>query len=69
MHARAVRKRLAELGCQEVRQKGSHIRIECPCGKHHTTVPDHGNRDLLPKTLRGIERDLEPCLGTRWLRG
>jgi predicted RNA binding protein YcfA (HicA-like mRNA interferase family) len=59
-------RRLLTLGCAKVRQKGSHVRVEC--GRCVTTVPVHAGRDLPPGTLRAIERDLEPCLGKGWLR-
>lgn len=36
-------------------------------GDCYTTVPVH-TRDLPKGLLRGIERDLEPCLGEGWLR-
>jgi predicted RNA binding protein YcfA (HicA-like mRNA interferase family) len=65
--ARDVLDRIRALGGEVVRRKGSHVRIRCgPC---FTTVPDHGSRDLPAGTLRAIERDLEPALGTAWLRG
>lgn len=52
--------------CRRVRQEGSHVRIECDgCA---TTVPIHAGEDLPGGTLRAIERDLEPCLGRKWLR-
>ena len=54
------------MGCEVVRQRGSHVRIRCEdC---ETTVPVHAGEDLPPGTLRAIERDLEPCLGRKWLR-
>ncbi|PYQ47254.1 MAG: hypothetical protein DMF78_24230 [Acidobacteria bacterium] len=59
-------RRLDRLGCVRVRQKGSHVRVEC--GQCVTTVPVHVGKDLPPGTLRAIERDLEPCLGRGWLR-
>jgi len=58
-------RRLRDLGCVEARQVGSHVRVRC--GKCVTTVPVHAGQDLPPGTLRAIERDLEPCLGRRWL--
>ncbi|TMM02262.1 MAG: addiction module toxin, HicA family [Actinobacteria bacterium] len=57
---------LRTLGCEEVRQKGSPVRLRC--GRCETTVPIHAGEDLPPGTLRAIDRDLEPCLGRRWLR-
>ncbi|MDQ6877669.1 MAG: hypothetical protein M3082_08195 [Candidatus Dormibacteraeota bacterium] len=45
------------------------MRIECAAGKCRTTVPVHRGQDLPAGTLRAIERDLEPCLGRRWLQG
>lgn len=56
-----VLRRLRRLGCEEVRQVGSHVRVEC--ARCVTTVPVHAGKDLPPGTLRAIERDLEPCLG------
>jgi predicted RNA binding protein YcfA (HicA-like mRNA interferase family) len=46
-------------------QLGSHVRMRV--GDCYTTVPVHA-RDLLKGLLRGIERDLEPCLDEGWLR-
>ena len=37
------------------------------CGRCQTTVAVHRGVDLPPGTLRAIERDLEPCLGAKWL--
>jgi predicted RNA binding protein YcfA (HicA-like mRNA interferase family) len=51
-----------------VRQKGSHVRVHCACGKNHSTVPVHKGKDLPIGTLRSIERDLAPCFGEGWLR-
>ncbi len=56
---------IERLGGERVRQKGSHVRMRV--GDCYTTVPVH-TRDLPKGLLRGIERDLEPCLGERWLR-
>ena len=53
------------LGGERIRQKGSHVRMRV--GKCFTTVPVH-TRDLPKCLLRGIERDVEPCLGKGWLR-
>jgi len=61
-----VLRQLRDVGCREVRKRGSHVRVEC--GKCTTTVPVHAGRDLPPGTLRAIERDLEPCLGKGWLK-
>lgn len=66
MNARALRAILKQRGCVEVRQKGSHLRVEC--GHCRTTVPIHAGEDLAPGTLRQIVRDLEPCLGKGWLK-
>lgn len=66
MSGKQVLRRLRALGCVVVRRSGSHVRIRCrDC---QTTVPVHAGLDLPPGTLRAIERDLEPCLGRRWLR-
>lgn len=61
-----VLRRLRRRGCELVRQRGSHVRMRC--GRCQTTVPVHAGADLPPGTLRAIERDLEPCLGRKWLR-
>ena len=57
---------LRDLGCEEVRKKGSHVRVRC--GRCHTTVPVHVGEDIGPGLLRAIEHDLEPCLGKGWLK-
>jgi predicted RNA binding protein YcfA (HicA-like mRNA interferase family) len=63
---RALLRVLKGLGCKQVRQRGSHVRVQCgPCA---TTVPVHPGKTLPPGTLRQIERDLQPCLGKGWLR-
>lgn len=55
-----------QFGCRIVRQRGSHVIVRC--GKCQTTVPVHAGEDLGPGLLSQIQRDLEPCLGVRWLR-
>jgi predicted RNA binding protein YcfA (HicA-like mRNA interferase family) len=65
MKAKDLRRVLKSRGCVEVRQKGSHLRVEC--GACVTTVPVHAGEDLGPGLLRRIERDLERCLGKGWL--
>lgn len=65
MTGREVLRVLRRLGCEEVRQRGSHVRVRCRTCQ--TTVPVHAGRDLPPGTLKAIERDLEPCLGKGWL--
>lgn len=60
-----VRRILRALGCTEVRQRGSHLRVRC--GSCFTTIPIHKGEDIPRGTLRAIERDLEPCLGRGWL--
>jgi predicted RNA binding protein YcfA (HicA-like mRNA interferase family) len=45
-------KALSKIGYSETRQKGSHIRLECP-GKISITIPNHMvGRGLLRKILR-----------------
>ena len=61
-------RRLVALGCEKLRQNGSHVRMVSPCGRCHTTVPVHAGKDIPKGTLRAIERDMEPCLGKGWLR-
>ncbi len=55
-----------QFGCKQVRQESSHVRVECEnCA---TTVPVHAGEDIGKGLLGHIQRDLEPCLGKRWLR-
>jgi predicted RNA binding protein YcfA (HicA-like mRNA interferase family) len=65
MRPSEVIKVIEQLGGERVRQKGSHVRMRA--GDCFTTVPIH-NRDVPKGLIRGIERDLEPCLGEGWLR-
>ena len=66
MTGRQVLRLLRQLGCHEVRRKGSHVRVRCD--ECQTTVPTHAGSDIPPGTARAIERDLEPCLGRKWMR-
>jgi predicted RNA binding protein YcfA (HicA-like mRNA interferase family) len=63
-----VVRKLAAAKCTLVRQEGSHARYVSPCGKCVTTVAMHAGKDIHPKTLRTIEKDMQPCLGKNWLR-
>jgi predicted RNA binding protein YcfA (HicA-like mRNA interferase family) len=56
LSGRALVKALAKVGYKEVRQRGSHIRLE-RAGKNLITVPDHKviGRGLLRKILRDAE--------------
>lgn len=65
MSARALRQILRREGCVELRQKGSHLQIQC--GKCRSTIPVHGGRDIKRGTLGSIERNLELCLGDDFL--
>jgi len=65
LRAGDLRRILRRAGCVEVRQSGSHLVVRC--GTCQTVVPVHGG-DLPAGTLRSIERDLEVCLGERWLK-
>lgn len=56
-------RKLPERGCVSMRQRGSH---QIWCDSCQTVIPVHAG-DLTPGTLRSIERDLEPCLGPKWL--
>ena len=62
-----IRLLVSNFGCQVLRQKGSHVVIECDACK--ATVALHAGETIPAGTLRKIERDLTPCLGTGWLRG
>jgi predicted RNA binding protein YcfA (HicA-like mRNA interferase family) len=65
MRANELLKVLRKLGCVELRQVGSHVRVQCR--ECFSTVPVHAGYDVPKGTLRAIERDLEPCLGKGWL--
>jgi predicted RNA binding protein YcfA (HicA-like mRNA interferase family) len=54
---REVAALLAQLGFQEVRQRGSHRQYRHPDGRG-TTVPFHSGRDISPTLLRKIARDI-----------
>ena len=66
MKAKELIKVLKQRGCVKIRQKGSHVRIQC--GECSTTIPVHAGEDLGKGLLRAIEKDLEPCLGEKWLQ-
>lgn len=57
---------MRQLGCEELRQSGSHVVVRHP-GGCQTIVAVHAG-DIPTGTLRGIERAMEPCLGKGWLR-
>jgi predicted RNA binding protein YcfA (HicA-like mRNA interferase family) len=60
LSGRAIVKALAKLGYEQVRERGSHIRVACP-GKISITVPDYKvvGRGLLRKILRDAELSVE----------
>jgi predicted RNA binding protein YcfA (HicA-like mRNA interferase family) len=66
MTSREVLKRLAQQGCEVVRQSGSHVIVRCP-GGCQTVVPQHRG-DLPAGTLRSIVRHLSECIGEEWVR-
>jgi predicted RNA binding protein YcfA (HicA-like mRNA interferase family) len=60
LSGRSIVKALAKLGYQQVRQRGSHIRLACP-GRTSITVPNYKvvGRGLLRKVLRDAELSVE----------
>ncbi|MCK5796206.1 MAG: type II toxin-antitoxin system HicA family toxin [Deltaproteobacteria bacterium] len=56
---------LRKHGCVVLRQKGSHVLVQCEA--YSTIIPVHAREELGRGLLRAIERDLEPCLGKGWL--
>ncbi|MDZ7732496.1 MAG: type II toxin-antitoxin system HicA family toxin [Acidimicrobiia bacterium] len=64
MTARQLTRLLRRRDCEVLRQKGSHQIWRC--GECRTVVPIHTG-DIPKGTLRSIERDLELCLGDKWL--
>jgi predicted RNA binding protein YcfA (HicA-like mRNA interferase family) len=61
-----LRRILKDFGCVELRQRGSHVVIQC--GGCTTTVPVHAGEELGKGLLGAIQRDLERCLGKGWLK-
>ena len=60
---RLLVKRLAALGYEVTRQKGSHIRLTTLLrGEHHITIPDH--ESLRVGTLRSILGSIAAHQGT-----
>ncbi|MGL4881021.1 MAG: type II toxin-antitoxin system HicA family toxin [Waterburya sp.] len=49
---------LNNLGFIEIRQKGSHKQFRHPDGRV-TTVPFHKGRDIAPRLLRQIAKDID----------
>lgn len=47
--------------CDRSAKQGSHVKVECDCGRCRTMVPLHWGPDLTAERLRAIEPDLEPC--------
>ncbi|MBX3060661.1 MAG: type II toxin-antitoxin system HicA family toxin [Anaerolineae bacterium] len=59
MRYRELAKRLQALGCRELRQgKGSHRVWHNPETGEVAAIPDWGNKDLAPGTVRAIIREL-----------
>lgn len=59
LHGKEIINALAKLGYLKIRQKGSHIRLEC-AGRKSITVPNHTiARGLLRKILRDARLTLE----------
>ena len=56
LSGKEVVRTLEKLGYQQVRQRGSHIRLHCP-GRNPVTVPNYKtiDRALLMKILRDAE--------------
>lgn len=53
---------LSKIGYTQIRQRGSHIRLECP-GRKSITVPNHiVGRGLLRKILRDTRLTVEEFL-------
>jgi predicted RNA binding protein YcfA (HicA-like mRNA interferase family) len=61
-----LRRLRRQFDCVEESQVGSHVKVRC--GRCRTTVPIHVGEDLGRGLMGQIQRDLEPCLGERWLR-
>jgi predicted RNA binding protein YcfA (HicA-like mRNA interferase family) len=70
LSGRAIVKALAKLGYEDVRQRGSHIRLSC-AGRKSITVPDHEavGRGLLKRILRDAELTPEEFMKLMWATG
>jgi predicted RNA binding protein YcfA (HicA-like mRNA interferase family) len=56
---------LRQHGCEEVRQEGSHLIVQC--GKCTAVLVIHG-KEVAPGTLPNIRDTLEPCVGKGWIK-
>lgn len=66
MTGRELVKHLKKMGCEKLRQRGSHVQMKCfGC---QTTIPLHGNEQIGKGLLAQIERDLAACLGEKWMK-
>jgi len=63
LSGKKIIKVLEKIGYRQVRQRGSHIRLECP-GRKSVTVPIHKmiGRGLLRKIIRDAEISREEFL-------
>jgi len=59
MRYRELAKRLRRLGCEELRQgRGSHHIWYNPANNKVASIPNWGNKDLAPGTVRAVLREL-----------
>ena len=59
MRYRELTRRLKDLGCYQLRAaKGSHRYWHNPITDKVVSIPDWGNKDLRPGTVRAIIREL-----------
>ena len=65
MNYKELAKKLRVLGCHEIPRRGggSHRKWLNPATGRGTAIPDWGNRDLKPGTIRGILKQLAIDLG------
>jgi predicted RNA binding protein YcfA (HicA-like mRNA interferase family) len=59
MKAKELRRLLASKDCSEVRQKGSHLRVEC--SSCVTTIPVHAGKTLALGCYAGSNEILSPA--------
>ena len=65
MSKRLVVRALQRQGCRKISELGPHEKWMCPCGRHSTSVPRHG--EVSPGVVRKIQRHLA-CLEEGWLQ-
>ena len=67
MTAKALLKLMRSLGCEQIDQRGSHVKMRAK-GHCQTSVPVHPGETLGIGLMNKIEADMEHCLGEGWIK-